>query len=153
MKKDQDMDPVIALAWAVAAKNGFPMHGGYSSYQLVYGKNPNMPNILYDKLPAMNGVTTSESVAAHISALHKSRIAFTEAMCDQKVRRALRHKVRAVERTYAAGEKVYYRRDSDKAEWRGPAGGNRKSRICTLSSTSGRCCLSGGMSVSNSRRS
>ena len=93
MKEDQDMDPVIALAWAVAAKNGFPMHGGYSSYQLVYGKNPNMPNILYDKLPAMNGSTTSKSVAAHISALHKSRIAFTEAMCDQKVRRGLRHKV------------------------------------------------------------
>ena len=74
------MDPVIALAWAVTAKNGFPMHGGYSSYQLVYGKDPNMPNILYDKLPAMNGVTTSESVGAHISALHKSRTAFTEAV-------------------------------------------------------------------------
>ena len=91
------MDPVITLAWAVAAKNGFPMHGGYSSHQLVYGKDPNMPNILYDKLPAMNGVPTSESVAAHISALHKSRIAFTEAMYNQKVRRALRHKVRVVE--------------------------------------------------------
>ena len=56
-----------------------------------------MPNILYYKPPAMNGVTTSKSVAAHISALHKSRIAFTEAICDQKVRRALKHKVRAVE--------------------------------------------------------
>lgn len=119
MKEDLSMDPTIALAWAVAAKNGFPMHGGYSSYQLVYGKDPNMPNILYDKLPAMSGVTTSESVVAHISALHRSRIAFTEQMCDQKVRTALRHKVRAVERTYGAGEKVYYRRDGDKAEWRG----------------------------------
>ena len=112
------MDPVIALAWAVAAKNGFPMHGGYSSYQLIYGKDPNMPNIPYNKPPAMNGVTTSKSVAAHISALHKSRIAFTEAICDQKVMRALRHKVRAVERTYALGQKVYYRRDGEKVEWR-----------------------------------
>ena len=26
MNEDQDMDPIITFAWAVAAKNGFPMH-------------------------------------------------------------------------------------------------------------------------------
>ena len=42
-------------------------------------------------------------------------------MCDEKIRKALQHKVRAVERTFKTGEKVYYRRDGDKAKWCGPA--------------------------------
>ena len=74
-----------------------------------------------DRLPVLEGVTTSESVAAHINALYAGRKAFAEAQCDEKIRKALRHKVRAVERTYNQGEKVYYRRDSDKSRWRGPA--------------------------------
>ena len=40
IKDHPKMDPVVALAWAVNAKNSFPMFGGYSSYQLVFGKNP-----------------------------------------------------------------------------------------------------------------
>ena len=115
------MDPSIALAWAVTAKNSYPMHGGYSSFQLVFGKQPKLPDIMSDKLPALEGVTTSESVAAHITAMYAGRKAFTEAMYDEKVRKALRHKVRAVERRYTSGEQVFYRRDGDKKEWRGPA--------------------------------
>ena len=115
------MDPVVALAWAVTAKNSYPMNGGFTSFQLVFGKDPKLPNIMTDKLPALEGVTTSESVAAHINALYAGKKAFTEVQCDEKVRKALRHKVRAVERTYKAGEQVFFRRDGDKARWRGPA--------------------------------
>ena len=115
------MDPTTALAWAVTAKNSFPMTGGFSSFQLVFGKEPRLPNIMTDRLPALEGVTTSQSVAAHINALYAGRKAFAEVQCEEKVRIALRHKVRAVERRYEAGEKVYYRRDGDKAAWRGPA--------------------------------
>ena len=121
MKDNPGMDPVIALAWAVTAKNGYPMHGGYSSFQLVFGKQPTLPNLVTDKLPALEGVTTSQSVAAHINAMYGARKEFMAALCDERIRRALRHKVRAVERRYVAGEEVYYRRDSDRAEWRGPA--------------------------------
>ena len=109
------MDPVIALAWAVTAKNSFPMHGGFSSFQLVFGKNPKLPNIMTDRLPALEGITTSESVAAHINALYAGRRAFMEAQCDEKIRQALRHKVRAVEKHYVSGEQVFYKRDGDKA--------------------------------------
>ena len=121
MNDNPKMDPTVALAWAVTAKNSYPMYGGFSSFQLVFGKQPKLPNIMEDKLPALEGVTTSQSLAAHITALYAGRKAFSEAMCDEKVRKALRHKVRAVERTYGAGEQVYYRRDGDKAAWRGPA--------------------------------
>ena len=121
MKENPRMDPVIALAWAVTAKNGYPMHGGYSSFQLVFGKQPTLPNLVTDKLPALEGVTTSQSVAAHINAMYGARKEFMAAQCDEKIRRALRHKVRAVERRYLSGEEVYYKRDSDRTQWRGPA--------------------------------
>ena len=103
------MDPVVALAWAVNAKNSFPMFGGYSSYQLVFRKNPQLPNIITDTLPALSGATTSESVGNHIQAIQAGRKAFTEALCDEKIRRALRHKVRAVEKVFEHGESVFYR--------------------------------------------
>ena len=115
------MDPVVALAWAVNAKNSFPMFGGYSSYQLVFGKNPQLPNIITDALPALSGVTTSESVGDHIQAIQAGRKAFTEALCDEKIRRALQHKVCAVEKIFKHGESVFYRREGDKLESRGPA--------------------------------
>jgi hypothetical protein len=121
MNDNPKMDPMVALGWAVSAKNAFPMFGGYSSFQLVFGKNPNLPNIMTDKLPALSEVTTSASVAEHIQALNAGRKAFTESLCDNKIRQALRHRVRAVEKHFAQGEAVYYRRDGDKAQWRGPA--------------------------------
>ena len=121
MADHQAMDPEIALAWAVNAKNSFPMYGGYSSYTLVFGKNPTMPGVMQDKLPALCGVTTSESVATHIQALYSSRRAFTTALCDDRIRSALRHKVRAVERQFQQGEEVFFQREGDSHRWRGPA--------------------------------
>ena len=115
-----DMSPEVALAWAVNAKNAMPMHGGFSSYQLVYGKNPNLPNIFNDKLPALEGTTTSETIAKHIQALHAANKSFQEVQCDSKIRKALAHKVRAVERMFQAGESVYFKRDGNN-RWRGPA--------------------------------
>ena len=104
------MDPTIALAWAVTSKNSFAMHGGYSSFQLVFGKNPKLPNIMTDKLPALEGATTSKSVASHINTMYAGRRAFSEAMCDKEIRRDLRNRVTAVEKNYGAGESVYYKR-------------------------------------------
>ena len=95
-------------------------------YGKVMKENPgtqgaNLPNLMTDKLPALERVTTSQSVAAHINAMHGARKEFMVAQCDKKIRRVLRHKVRAVERSYKAGEEVYYKGDSDRGVWRGPA--------------------------------
>ena len=120
MYDDEKMDPEVALAWAVNAKNCLPMNNGFSSFQLVFGKNPNLPNILQDTLPALEGVSTSEAVAEQIRALHAGRKHFAEVQCDEQIRRALRHKVRAVEKSYPQGTKVYYKRDGQ-SQWRGKA--------------------------------
>ena len=87
------MDPKIALAWAVTAKNSYLMHGGFSSLQFIFGKQPNLPNIMTDKLPALEATITSLSVAAHITAMYAGRQAFEEVMCKERIRKALRHKV------------------------------------------------------------
>ena len=57
-----------ALAWSVSAKNSLANVHGYSSNQLVFGKNPNYPNALEDKLPALEASTCSEIVAKNLNA-------------------------------------------------------------------------------------
>lgn len=73
-----------------------------------------------DKLPALEGVTTSIIVAEHINALHAGRKAFAEIKCDESIRRALRHRVRAAEKVFKVGSRVYYKRDGQD-RWRGVA--------------------------------
>ena len=48
------------LSWANMARNSLQMWNGYSSHQLVFGENPNLPNIMNNKLPALQGTTSSE---------------------------------------------------------------------------------------------
>ena len=120
MLVDQPKLPLeVALCWANMAKNSLQMHHGFSSYQLVLGANPRLPNVVYDKLPALEGVTTSETVLMHLQGLHTARKEFIASESSERIRRALRHKVRVSERAYKHGEKVYYKRDGDK--WKGPA--------------------------------
>ena len=67
----------------------------------------------------MEGVTTSESLAKHLNALHSARKAFIESEANERVRRALRGKVRASEQRYNHGDLVYYKRDGSE-RWLGP---------------------------------
>ena len=66
----------VALSWAVSAKNSLQNFHGFSPNQLVFGRNPNYPSILHDKLPALEGVTNSEIVAENLNAMHSARKAF-----------------------------------------------------------------------------
>ena len=53
----------VAVPWAVSAKNALANIHGFSANQLVFGCNPNTPSVLTNAPPALEGVTTSESVA------------------------------------------------------------------------------------------
>ena len=77
--KISNENPKIPLAWAVNAKNTFPMFRGYSSFQLVFVKNLQLANIMADKLLALSSVTTSKSVDVHIKGLYSGRKTFAEA--------------------------------------------------------------------------
>lgn len=94
IKHEQDLDWETALNWALMAKNSLHNVHGYSPYQLVFGRNPNIPSALTDQPPALEGTTTSEVVRNHINALYSARQAFTKAESSEKIRRALRKQVR-----------------------------------------------------------
>ena len=98
----------IALTWAVNAKNSLHNVYGYSPNQLVFGRNLNLPSVINDKTPALEGTTSSEIVAKTLNALHEARKAFIENEASEKLRRALRHKIRPITSIiYLPGNKVY----------------------------------------------
>ena len=109
----------VALAYANNAKNCLQMWNGFSSYQMVFGKNPKLPDIFHATLPQLEGKTHSELLAMHLNALQSARRAFIESQADEKIRRALRHRVRANLEHYMTGDKVYFKRE-DSNRWHGP---------------------------------
>jgi transposase InsO family protein len=84
VRADSDLDWETALAWAVNAKNSLHNVHGYSPYQIAFGQNPNLPSVFNSKPPALEGTTISSVVGKHISALHETRKAFTEAEGSEK---------------------------------------------------------------------
>ena len=110
----------LAVHWAVHAKNSLSNIHGFSPYQLVFGKNPNVPGVLVDRPPALSDETKSDIVRENLNALHKAREAFVRSENSERVRRALRHNVRtSTDNRYVTGDKVYYKRAADK-NWKGP---------------------------------
>ena len=79
-----------ALKWALNAKNSLVNVHGFSAYQLVFGRNPNLPANLVNQLPALEGTTSSKTVGEPVGALYTARKAFMEAECSERIRRALR---------------------------------------------------------------
>ena len=98
----------VLLSWANMARNALQMWHGFSSYQLVFDQNANLPNIMTDHLPAFEGSTNSDTLVQHLNALHASCTAFIQSEADERIRRALRNRVRASEQYYVNGDRVYY---------------------------------------------
>ena len=82
----------VALAWAVSAKNALQNLHGFSPNQVVFGRNP---NFLHDILLALEAKTNSEIVAENLNAMHSAKKAFIASEAFEKLRRALRHNIRA----------------------------------------------------------
>ena len=119
LAEEPNCDLQIALAWAVHSKNCLQMNGGYSPYQLVYGRNPKLPSVMTDEPPALEGTTISSTFGQHLNSMHAARKAFIQSECSEKVRRALRHQVRQTGKVFSNGDHVYFKRDGVD-EWSGP---------------------------------
>ena len=110
----------VALCWAVNAKNSLQNIYGFSPHQLVFGKNPNLPSVLNNKLPALEGISGSKLVADHLNALHQARREMIRLEASEKIRRAIKAKTRTHTNIhYLPGEEVYYKREGD-GRWKGP---------------------------------
>ena len=109
-----------ALTWAVVAKNSLSNHFGFSPFQLVFGKNPKLPNVVNDPPPSWEIKTKSVKLMQNLKAMHATRQAFMKAESCERLKTALRSKIRTNGTVYQNGDIVYYKRDNEE-EWRGPA--------------------------------
>ena len=105
-----DTSLTVLLKWATMAKNSMQMWAGFSSHQLVFGVNPNLPNVMENKLPALESGDYCKSYSKHIAALHTAREEFAKSEASEKIKRALRHNVRVSNQVFNAGEKVFYKK-------------------------------------------
>ena len=120
-EQDAKCDRPTALAWAVSAKNALQNRGGYSPNQLVFGYNAILPTVITDLPPALEETTSSDIIRKNLTAMHAARENYVKADSSERIRRALRHKVRTyAEERYENGDKVFYRRKSVNG-WKGPA--------------------------------
>src|SRR5215469_7839953 len=111
----------IALNWTLAAKNCLMMKSGYSPNQLVFGRNPYIPNIMEDERTLeAEEIDESNIMGENLRAMHKAREIHIQQESESRIRKALRKNIR--EHKYEdsnIGDKVYYKRENEK-RWRGP---------------------------------
>ena len=93
----------VLLGWANMAKNSIHNHHGFSSHQLVFGTNPNLPNILTASPPSLEGKTMSQIFATHLNALHSAREEFIRSEADERLSIALKHTVSVTEHNFRNG--------------------------------------------------
>ena len=108
--EDINCDLQLAVSWAVSAKNSLKNVHGFSPNQLVFGKNPNFPNVCDDLLPALENKTTSEIVAKNLNALHQARQNYIKSESSSKIRQALKHQFQTYsDIIYNTDNLVYYK--------------------------------------------
>ena len=122
--RDEEVDDNTALRWVVCARNCLMNNGGFSPNQLVFGKNPILPNLMGEESssPAsLENGTEEGMVRETLNAMHKAREVFIKNEACNKLRIALKKKVREHRLEEAVvGDEVYYKRENE-CEWRGPA--------------------------------
>ena len=124
MKDDEEVDLSVALRWAVCARNCLVNNGGFSPNQLVFGKNPSLPNLMGEESssPASREKGMEEGIVRDtLNAMHKAREVFIRNESCNKIRFTLNKKVREHKFQEAVvGDEVFYKRENEN-EWRGPA--------------------------------
>ena len=119
LMNDLNCDLDVAVAWANSAKNSLKSVHGFSSNQLLFGHNPNFPNVLDNKPPALENISCSDTVRTNLNAMHLAREEFIKNESSAKLAKALKSQVRTHNDTkYKTGDLVYYKRGKD--AWKGP---------------------------------
>ena len=103
-----------AVVWAVGAKNSLSGHQGYSLNMLVFGRNPNYPNVLTSGIPALETQVSSMTVENKLKAINSVREAFIQLECSEKIKHALKYKVLSCnDAVFENRHKVYYKRNNN----------------------------------------
>ena len=105
------------LAWAMMIKNSQVSNKGWSPFQVVFGRNPSLPNLLDSPISAMREETTSKALRENMNSLMAARTKFNEALCDVRVAKMLKSKVRRNQVVFQAGDKVVWRAHNTDQKW------------------------------------
>ena len=89
---------------------------GFSPSQLVFGRQPQLPSVMSNKLPAQECVSSVKMYTDRMNA----RKVFSEIENSNRLNRALKCKTILKMEHYETGDEVYYR-FKDKNIWQGPA--------------------------------
>ena len=123
MKNEKEEDWKMSLKWAVSARNSLMNQGGFAPNQLVFGKNPTIPNLIGEgsSSPASRELGEEDIMREELEALHEAREKFIQSESCNKLSIALNKQVREHKLEDAmVGDEVYYKRDNEQL-WRGPA--------------------------------
>ena len=93
---------------------------GFSPYQLVFGKSIRLPNILDDPPPAWEEPQKSKELIDTLNAIHAARVEYTKAERCERLKKALKAKIRVSDTIYERGDIVYFKKETEDT-WRGPA--------------------------------
>ena len=114
---EPSMNPEVALAWALCAKNSLENVHGYSPFQLVFGESPALPAIYCSGPPGLEEAKVSPKIAEHIQAMHTAREAFIHCENDSALKTALRKRCFLKAKQIEAGDWIYFKNDR---KWEGP---------------------------------
>ena len=95
------------------------MWSGFSSFQMVFGKSPSLPDVYSASSPILEGQTHSEVIAMHSITLQNARKAFIESQACQRIKKVLSHCARSTMEHYKTGDSVIYK-GSNGNKWEGP---------------------------------
>ena len=73
---NRDLKPEEILAHALDAKNSLQMVHGFSSYQLVLGQSPSIPDLIDATPPMLEDNIDGDVMRKHLNALYSARQAY-----------------------------------------------------------------------------
>ena len=76
------------------AKKCLSNKDGFSPQQIVFGQNPQLPNVMELGPPGLEKLTTSEEFRQHLLVLKRSREEYTSMKNDGRIKKALKAKLR-----------------------------------------------------------
>merc|ERR1711954_92012 len=125
MEKIQEGDPSLsdkdALDYALFSKNCQTNNKGFSSFQIVYGRNPNIPGIVNSTQASLEETFQSPDVKKDLKNLYASSEAFLKANYDKIIKRAFSARISAsCDTFFEQGEVVSFKEDGS-SKWSGQA--------------------------------
>ena len=109
-----------ALNAATFAKNALINVSGFSPSQLVFGRQPQLPSVMLNKLPAQGCLSSVKIDTDRMNAIFAARKIFSEIENSTRLNRALKAKTTPRMEYSETGDEVYYQRRNDTI-WQGPA--------------------------------